>query len=88
MRTRKSPPKSRPPRILGPLCRFSNRVPVTPDEMLAFIGILLSMDIVKKPTFESYWESNPRAWSFETPNFEKNYVKKSFPGHPAGSALQ
>lgn len=53
-------PKSRLPRILGPHFRFRNWVPVTPEEMLAFIGIVLSMRIVKKPTFESYWESNPR----------------------------
>lgn len=35
--------KCRPPRILGPHSRFRNWVPVTPDEMLAFIGIVFSI---------------------------------------------
>lgn len=61
--------KSRPPRILGSHSRLRNWMPVTRDEMLAFLGIVLSMGIIKKPTFESYWELNSRVWSFETPNF-------------------
>lgn len=33
---------------------------------------------MKKPTFESYWESNTRAWSFETPNFGKIMSRNRF----------
>ena len=51
--------KSRPPRILGSHSRLRNWMPVTRDEMLAFLGIVLSMGIIKKLTFESYWELNP-----------------------------
>lgn len=78
--------KARPPRILGQHSRFRNWVPVTPDEMLAFIGIVLSMGIVKKPTFESYWESNPNVWFFETPNGK--IMSRISPDYPAASALQ
>ena len=51
--------KSRPPCILGSHSWLRNWMPVTRDEMPAFLGIVLSMGIIKKLTFESYWELNP-----------------------------
>ena len=70
--------KSRSPRILGSHSRLQNWIPVTLDKMLAFLGIVLSMGIIKKPTFESYWELNSRVWSFETPNFGNIMSRNKF----------
>jgi hypothetical protein len=61
--------KSRPPRVVSEHARFKSWIPVTRQEMLAFLGLILSMGVVKKPTYESYWENNSRSWSMETPNF-------------------
>ena len=36
----------------------------------AFLGLILSMGVVKKkPAYETYWENNSRSRSMETPNF-------------------
>ena len=74
--------KSRPPRILGSHSQLRNWMLVTRDKMLAFLGIVLSMGIIKMPTFESYWELNSRAWSFETPNFGYIMSRNRFQARP------
>ena len=70
--------RSRPPRVLAPHSRARSWKPVTRPEMLAFLGIILSMGVVKKPTYESYWEQNDRTWSMETPNFSSIMSRNRF----------
>jgi hypothetical protein len=70
--------RSRPPRVINKFSRLHDWHPVTREEMLAFLGIVLSMGIVKKPSYESYWECNDRAWSIETPNFGKIMSRNRF----------
>ena len=44
--------KSWPPRIFGSYTRIRNWIPVTRNDVLSFLGIVWSMGIINKPTFE------------------------------------
>lgn len=46
--------------------------------MFVFIGIVLSMGIVKKLIFELYWELNFCVWFFEMLNFGKIMLRNCF----------
>ncbi|CAG2252077.1 unnamed protein product [Mytilus edulis] len=70
--------RSRPPRVVPEFARLKNWTPVTRQEIPAFVGLVLSMGVVKKPTYESYWENNPRSWSMETPNFAQVMSRNRF----------
>ncbi|KAK3104018.1 hypothetical protein FSP39_023714 [Pinctada imbricata] len=39
------------------------------EEMSAYIGLILSMGILKKPSIESYWQEKESTWLFQTPGF-------------------
>lgn len=52
--------------------------PVTLDEMQAFIGLLLAMGIVRKPTYASYWETGNGTLLTETPNFRSVMSRNRF----------
>ncbi|KAK3108291.1 hypothetical protein FSP39_004996 [Pinctada imbricata] len=39
------------------------------EEMSAFLGLYLSMGILKKPTIESYWNQSDSSWLYNSPGF-------------------
>ena len=39
------------------------------SEMSAFLGLYLSMGIIKKPTIESYWNNAESSWLYSSPGF-------------------
>ncbi|KAJ8303668.1 hypothetical protein KUTeg_018778 [Tegillarca granosa] len=56
---------------IRPHSRMNKWEDVTEDEMSAFIGLWLSMGIIRKPTMASYWETNKKTLLLNTPAFSK-----------------
>jgi hypothetical protein len=44
---------------------------VSHEEMSAFLGLWLSMGIIRKPTMASYWYESQQTWLYNTPTFTK-----------------
>ncbi|XP_018402230.1 PREDICTED: piggyBac transposable element-derived protein 4-like [Cyphomyrmex costatus] len=49
--------------------------PVEPDEMYTFYGLIIMMGIIRKPSYELYWSTNPL---LETPIFDKCMTLRRF----------
>lgn len=59
--------------------RGNSWTPVTKEELSAFFGIYLSMGIVRKPSFASYWQGSDDIDNLmETPNFSHIMSRNRF----------
>ncbi|XP_046380083.2 piggyBac transposable element-derived protein 3-like [Haliotis rufescens] len=56
-------------RTLSPQSRARAWRPVDREEMRAFLGLLLAMGVVRKPTIASYWNEGDKNWLASTPSF-------------------
>lgn len=58
--------------------RSSKWIETNASEMSAFIGLLLSMGLVKKPSIEAYWNTSTKTRLFHTPNFSSVFTRNRF----------
>lgn len=63
---------------LGPHARLRKWEDVSVEEMSAFLGLWLSMGIVKKPTIPSYWQNSNKLWLYNIPSFSKVMTRDRF----------
>jgi hypothetical protein len=56
---------------LKPNSRLRKWEDVSHEEMSAFLGLWLSMGILRKPTMASYWYESQQTWLYNTPTFTK-----------------
>lgn len=56
---------------LKPNSRLKKWEDVSHEEMSAFLGLWLSMGILRKPTMASYWYESQQTWLYNTPTFTK-----------------
>lgn len=61
--------------LFTPHCRMHDWVPTNPAEIRAFIGLLIVMGIVHKPTLHEYWSTEAL---IETPLFPKTMSRNRF----------
>lgn len=70
--------ESHPLDDLPPHSRVRDWKDVTEDEMRAFLGLLLAMGIVQKPTVASYWNDATQTWLSHTPTFCEVMTRNRF----------
>ncbi|CAC5402794.1 unnamed protein product [Mytilus coruscus] len=63
---------------LKPRSRLHMWRPVCNEEMKAFLGLLLLMGIIQKPTLASYWETQDKLWLRRTPSFRSVMARDRF----------
>ncbi|VDI58381.1 Hypothetical predicted protein [Mytilus galloprovincialis] len=63
---------------LKPRSRLHMWRPVNNEEMKAFLGLLLLMGIIQKPTLASYWETQDKLWLRRTPSFRSVMTRDRF----------
>jgi type II secretory pathway component PulF len=63
---------------LKPNSRLKKWEDVSHEEMSAFLGLWLSMGILRKPTLASYWYESQQTWLDNTPTFTKIIRRDNF----------
>ncbi|XP_062609964.1 piggyBac transposable element-derived protein 4-like [Saccostrea cucullata] len=48
------------------------------DEMSAYLGLYLSMGILRKPSIEAYWQNSEQSFLFRTPGFAEIMTRDRF----------
>lgn len=64
--------------ILKPNSRAHSWHDTKREEMEAFLGLILSMGILKKPSIESYWQEGTQSWLTNTPAFSRVMRRNRF----------
>ena len=57
--------------------RMNNWVPTDCSEMRAFIGVMMAMGLLKKPTIKSYWNKGD-SFQLQSPSFSQVFSRNKF----------
>jgi hypothetical protein len=57
---------------------MNNWVPTDRSEMRAFIGVMMAMGLLKKPTIESYWNKGDTSFLLYSPSFSQVFSRNRF----------
>lgn len=58
--------------------RMNDWVPTDRTEMRAFLGVMLAMGLIKKPTIESYWNKQGNNFLSHSPGFSEVFSRNRF----------
>ncbi|VDI63937.1 Hypothetical predicted protein [Mytilus galloprovincialis] len=58
--------------------RMHHWIPTDRTEMRAFVGLMMTMGMIKKPTIESYWNKSGDTYLYHSPSFSQIFSRNRF----------